>query len=96
MARRADSRPISVYMERDMIKEVEENHLKGGDSMSWWVRVACWEKLKREGSLEYLELQLEKAMVEVDELRARIGVLKEDEKKQLTLVQATQRAQYRE
>jgi hypothetical protein len=83
-------------MERDMIKEVEENHLKGGDSMSWWVRVACWEKLKREGSLEYLELQLEKAMVEVDELRARIGVLKEDEKKQLTLVQATQRAQYRE
>lgn len=79
-----------------MIKEVEENHLKGGDSMSWWVRVACWEKLKREGSLEYLELQLEKAMVEVDELRARIGVLKEDEKKQLTLVQATQRAQYRE
>jgi hypothetical protein len=96
MARRTDSRPISVYMERDMIKEVEENHLKGGDSMSWWVRMACWEKLKREGSLEYLELQLEKAMVEVDELRARIGVLKEEEKKQLTLVQATQRAQYRQ
>ena len=78
-----------------MITEIEDNRLKGGDSLSWWIRMACWEKLKREGSLEYLELELEKAMVEIDELRARIGALKE-EQKQLTLVQATQRAKFRE
>ena len=92
---RAEKRTVSVYMERGMVKEIEDNHLKGGDSLSWWISMACWEKLKQEGSLEYLELELEKAMVEIDELRARISILK-DEQKQLTIVQATQRAKFRE